>query len=199
MTRTEELERDLTAQTKRAEEAEAKLAEADRHHDEHHAREATMQPRCVSCDSEPNACGPGCDCMHAPCRHDFNAAKRNLATLREAVSVVVADMYASIDDAERYEVDRRILGWCLALGGVAQGLWNDHQRELRIRDEQIRALREALSSLVTALPRCDECSCPATRARGRVGERYCDEHGPGATEYPRAAPLRKAIALLEKP
>lgn len=99
--------RDLAVQTKRAEEAEAKLAQAERHHDEHHAREATMQPRCVSCDSEPNVCGPGCDCTHAPCRHDFNAACRDLATLREVAteylmrSVADPNTGASAEDALR--------------------------------------------------------------------------------------------------
>ena len=90
------------------------------------------------------------------------------------------------------------------------------------RDEQIRALKEeaatatslywqvhdlraALSDLVAASPECDhhevgmpKCRQPATRAWQRGMERFCDEHGAAlhVPEYPRAVPLRRAVALL---
>ncbi|MCU0686578.1 MAG: hypothetical protein MUF34_30750 [Polyangiaceae bacterium] len=62
---------------------------------------------------------------------------------------------------------------------------------------------DALRELVAGLPECDRCNGPATRAHVRGGERYCDEHGtgdpavPDVPEYPRAVPLRRAVALLE--
>ena len=55
-------------------------------------------------------------------------------------------------------------------------------------------------ALVAALPKCDGCRNPATKAEGRGGPRYCDEHGralPGLPEipdYPRAEPLRAILA-----
>lgn len=60
-------------------------------------------------------------------------------------------------------------------------------------------------ALVDALPKCDECGEPATRAWGRGGARYCDVHGKDihgraacvdVPEYPRAAPLRALVAIL---
>jgi hypothetical protein len=60
------------------------------------------------------------------------------------------------------------------------------------------ALAEAMSTLralVDKLPKC-ACGAAATRAAQRGGARYCDAHGAGVREYPRAAPLRIALALL---
>lgn len=34
---------------------------------------------CLLCASEPNECGPGCGCHHAPCIHDRNAEIASLA------------------------------------------------------------------------------------------------------------------------
>jgi hypothetical protein len=68
--------------------------------------------------------------------------------------------------------------------------------------DRFDALRTALSDLVDALPKCDKHGNPATRAWRRGDVRYCDECGvfvpPRAPvpEYPHAAPLRRAIALL---
>jgi len=60
-----------------------------------------------------------------------------------------------------------------------------------------------LRHLVATLPKCSRCSAPATRAYVRGAERFCDEHGaagPARTlavpEYPRAAAIREALALL---
>jgi hypothetical protein len=62
---------------------------------------------------------------------------------------------------------------------------------------QVAELRRTLRALVDALPRCDNCPAPATRARRRGEGRWCDGHAPeGCPEYPRAAPLRAALALL---
>lgn len=58
------------------------------------------------------------------------------------------------------------------------------------------ALRAALADLVAALPKCDQCARPATRAHGRGSFRFCDVHGEGVPDYPRAEPLRRAVALL---
>lgn len=77
-----------------------------------------------------------------------------------------------------------------------------------------------LKKLVDSLPRCDgvvprtfeeqlfpkklfdgdkeKCTKPATRAHGRGGQRFCDEHSHGAPDYPRAEALREAIALLKE-
>ncbi len=65
--------------------------------------------------------------------------------------------------------------------------------KLHIENEK---LRETLRALIAALPKCDYCDRPATRSYGRNQIRWCDEHGPGVTEYPRAAPLRAAIEAL---
>lgn len=57
-----------------------------------------------------------------------------------------------------------------------------------------------LADLVAALPRCDDCSDPATRAWRRGEGRWCDHHAPpGCPDYPRAEPLRRAQALLGLP
>jgi hypothetical protein len=78
---------------------------------------------------------------------------------------------------------------------------------------ELTALLADAQGLVDALPKCDDCLRPATRAYFRGGGRYCDEHGtaPGsrfscdapeypraAPEYPRAAPLRALVARLGK-
>lgn len=76
---------------------------------------------------------------------------------------------------------------------------------------EVQQLRKALRDLVESLPKCTlnfgdvtGCENPATRAWLRGGDRYCDVHGTDSTnpakhvpEYPRAAPLRTAIALLK--
>lgn len=55
-----------------------------------------------------------------------------------------------------------------------------------------------LADLVEALPTCADCSAPATCRRRGEG-RWCDEHAPkGCLEYPRSAPLRRALDLLAK-
>lgn len=78
-----------------------------------------------------------------------------------------------------------------------------HEREMAALEGAVRALCEAL-------PRCGGasdgpepflerlCAKPATKAWGRAGARYCDEHAPeGCPDYPRAAPLRAVLAALE--
>lgn len=79
---------------------------------------------------------------------------------------------------------------------------SERQRSLLIAGERdvaqvrIHALREAARALVDALPKCDHCSAPATKATKRGGGRWCDEHGPHDADYPRAAPLRALVKLL---
>lgn len=63
------------------------LERLEEHHEEHHAREETMRPRCVTCESEPNAAGPGCDCAHAPCVHDFNRLRVELTDAERRLQV----------------------------------------------------------------------------------------------------------------
>ena len=58
-----------------------------------------------------------------------------------------------------------------------------------------------LRALVESLPTCDVHGDPATRAFERGGRRYCDACGVGlvqcdAPDYPRAVPLRAAVAFL---
>lgn len=75
--------------------------------------------------------------------------------------------------------------------------------------DRLLAIEREAWALVEALPKCDECSTPATRAFERGGKRYCDLHGvlppeqrlhapwvSEAPEYPRAAPLRALVAAL---
>jgi hypothetical protein len=72
----------------------------------------------------------------------------------------------------------------------AEAVQAGYQRDL---DE----LRAAASALVASLPKCDDCSAPATSAWERGGARWCDDCAPRATpEYPRAAPLRALASLL---
>lgn len=70
------------------------------------------------------------------------------------------------------------------------------------RDTETVALRADAQALVDALPRCDQCERPATRAYCRGAARYCDTHGGGelyaVPEYPRAAPLRVLVARLAR-
>jgi hypothetical protein len=70
-----------------------------------------------------------------------------------------------------------------------------------LADEAIAVLR----ALVDSLPKCTgvvdgdpTCARVATRAWQRGGTRYCDKHGPNVPEYPRAQPMRDALALLAK-
>ena len=79
--------------------------------------------------------------------------------------------------------------------------------------------KQLLGALVGTLPKCDECSAPATRAFRRGEGRWCDAHAGQAErctsggvsdpngaylrlarppEYPRAEPLRAAIAALKE-
>lgn len=65
--------------------------------------------------------------------------------------------------------------------------------------------RTLLKDLVEALPKCEDCSRPATRAYQRGSFRWCDEHGVydagrlmPVPEYPRAPALRAAVAALGK-
>jgi hypothetical protein len=68
------------------------------------------------------------------------------------------------------------------------------------------ALTEAkalLRGLLDSLPRCSFCSRAATRAHGRGGDRFCDEHAAASRcstppPYPRAPWVRKAEAWLGK-
>lgn len=71
----------------------------------------------------------------------------------------------------------------------------DAMQEMR---ERIEALESALTDLIDSLPKCDQCTRPATRAWERGKGRYCDEDGLLVPDYPRAPALRKAIALLAK-
>jgi hypothetical protein len=67
---------------------------------------------------------------------------------------------------------------------------------------QLHTLVDATRRLIAALPKCDACGAPATRAHRRGEARFCDHCGPEVREYPRAQPLRDtiaALAALEKP
>jgi DNA repair exonuclease SbcCD ATPase subunit len=60
------------------------LDELRTHHEEHHERETRMRPICLTCESQPNDLGPGCDCMHAPCVHDTNRLRADLDAEKSA-------------------------------------------------------------------------------------------------------------------
>lgn len=79
----------------------------------------------------------------------------------------------------------------------------------RLRDQRTKLLNlaDAAGRLVAALPQCDECNRPATRAWVRGSDRFCDYHAlpdgidqtrPMPPEYPRAQPLRDTIAALKE-
>jgi hypothetical protein len=77
-----------------------------------------------------------------------------------------------------------------------------HAKLVEVADK-LRAERARADALVASLPICDYwygeagrgvCGRPATRALGRGGERFCDEHGEGVPEYPRAEPIRAILA-----
>lgn len=55
---------------------------------------------------------------------------------------------------------------------------------------ELAHVREMGDALVDALPTCDDCGAPATKAVFRGGGRWCDGCGPLYADYPRAAPLR---------
>ena len=61
--------------------------------------------------------------------------------------------------------------------------------ELELEVESLKrdlaTLREALLNLVHSLPKCDkyDCNRPATRAIGRGGQRWCDDHAGGTDAY----------------
>lgn len=103
------------------------------------------------------------------------------------------------------------LEWCAACGALR---FEEHTEGGRKFCEWIRPStpdpgqwRAVLGALVGTLPKCDECNEPATRSPGRGRERRCDDHpeisrAPGEffycrDEYPRAGPLRAAIAMLK--
>jgi hypothetical protein len=100
---------------------------------------------------------------------------------------------------------------CLVCSDLRRKFALDHASILALAnadvEERCAEWRTALSDLVATLPECDyhevgmpKCRQPATRAWNRGVERFCDEHGGPlhVPEYPRAAPLRRAIALLKE-
>lgn len=85
-----------------------------------------------------------------------------------------------------------------------------HSKDRELELEQDRdAVYATLRKLVESLPKCDECSKPATRAFERGAGRWCDDHksvifgqntrriySEDAPDYPRAEALREAMKLL---
>lgn len=101
----------------------------------------------------------------------------------------------------KQQIEAERAAFSLALAGD----YGDAVRGWRAAADQRNALHTALAHLVVALPTCAHCNKPATWAWARGQDRYCDEHGVGpeskfgpghVLEYPRAAPLRAAMALL---
>ena len=96
---------------------------------------------------------------------------------------------------ERQAHASTLLGWCP--GSTAKWLVT-----LDAERAKSAELLETLRALVESLPRCDLHGDPATRAFKRGGRRYCDACNVGlwraAPPYPRAIPLRAAVALLER-
>jgi hypothetical protein len=93
------------------------------------AREATMKPRCVACESEPNALN-GCPCDHAPCVHDFNQRVHELDEATKKLAARDAElkrMRVSIDEALR----------------------RSHHPNSTCLDDMCRILNEALSDAPT--------------------------------------------------
>lgn len=59
-------------------------------------------------------------------------------------------------------------------------------------------LARIVTTLLWSLPKCDQCKRPATRAWKRGEARYCDKHGEGVPDYPRATPLRETFRMLKE-
>jgi len=124
----------------------------------------------------PRVMGPGVTVAEAQL---VEAKRREAAALQHA-----ADVRVELDEAV-YQLE-----------GARQALEKERARAQRAE--------EVLDELVAALPKCDECGAPATRAFRRGQGRWCDEHrerpmigGPFpmtivAPEYPRAAAIRRA-------
>jgi hypothetical protein len=107
---------------------------------------------------------------------------------------------------ERMTVARYLDGSTSLWADTIGSGWKEHYVRSDLHAAAIaraEALEKALRSLVDTLPRCDQHpDRPATRAWVRGAGRYCDEcglkHEPNPVhEYPRAQPLRNAIALLD--
>lgn len=76
------------------------LTAAEAHHEEHHDREKTWKPPCVSCESQPHDPGP-CDCHHAPCVHDLNTARRDLEKARSCLDASQDALRSAIEGNKR--------------------------------------------------------------------------------------------------
>jgi hypothetical protein len=102
----------------------------------------------------------------------------------------VADLERRVEELERDLAETR----------DSQGEYRSLDARMSGVERERDELRALAGALVDALPRCDGgCGRPATRALGRGGRRYCDEHGgTGVPEYPRAAPLRVLQAWLAR-
>jgi hypothetical protein len=114
--------------------------------------------------------------------------------------------HSSKDDVSEYE-ELQELRAANATLRKALDVRTEYHTFVQQRDEaRIKAteLGDILRDLVYTLPRCDNHpDRPATRAWVRGAGRYCDECGTKVGmlpvhEYPRAAAVRKAQALLEK-
>jgi hypothetical protein len=131
-----------------------------------------------------------------PRDEQIRALKEELANAEKAADDRWAAALDLADwDGGVFHYDGRIYPWPSGFVPNCPATW----------EEQIKPFRTALSDLVAALPKCGimvdghQCGNQATRSWERGRTRYCDEHGPLVPEYPRAAPLRRAIALLNGP
>jgi hypothetical protein len=136
----------------------------------------------------------------APAEQANRAASRRIANLTWDLDAALLAM------AEKGEAGAREAEKSLALF-----------RERDAALDRLLAIEREARALLEALPKCDVCGKPATRAWERGKGRWCDEHAPSApahtetslrlgvpdrsvlmkaTEYPRAAPLRALVALF---
>lgn len=79
---------------------------------------------------------------------------------------------------------------------MERDLYRSKMEALVAENAKLKCAAEAADRLVQALPKCDQCESPATRAYRRGAARFCDNHGAVVPPYPRAQPLRDTIAAL---
>ena len=140
------------------------------------------------------------------------AAIGKVARERDALNAALARAIAARNESEENKSIKRVTNQDTRAHEILSAFATLDAERARHAAE-LAETHGALRALVDALPRCTQqedptdlrttCKRPAMRALMRGGARYCDEHGTSpdereVPEYPRARPLRGAVALLER-
>jgi hypothetical protein len=153
------------------------LGELQKHHEEHHAREEYMRPICVTCESQPNDLGPGCDCTHAPCVHDTNRLRADLtaerarresaeAALREYTGLDTKHAHIASAHFARYPrckhdwywSDRKSATACERCGKTQHQIITDLTSQLAAVTRDLEEERRKLATAVEALECITQCN-----------------------------------------